>query len=145
MLDGFGTMNRAELRARAHGCGRLRHGHRRRSVCGGIPDRQEPNPFPRFADASAPHRARPRCRRGTVDAPVAIRALKRFVSERYGVRASPVLQSGTAVTGRSRRWASRSVGIVGGGPGGLAAAHDLRMVGHRSPLYESEQRLGGIW
>jgi NADPH-dependent glutamate synthase beta subunit-like oxidoreductase len=36
------------------------------------------------------------------------------------------------------------VGIVGGGPAGLAAAHDLRRHGYRVTLYEATDRLGGM-
>jgi heterodisulfide reductase subunit A len=38
---------------------------------------------------------------------------------------------------------TRPVLIVGGGPAGLAAAHALATVGHRSVLVEKESRLGG--
>ena len=33
--------------------------------------------------------------------------------------------------------------IIGGGPAGLAAAHALAGVGHKSILVEKEERLGG--
>lgn len=38
----------------------------------------------------------------------------------------------------------RSVGIVGGGPGGLACAHRLRRLGHRVTIYEKRDVLGGL-
>lgn len=38
----------------------------------------------------------------------------------------------------------RSVGIVGGGPAGLACAHRLRRFGHRATLYEKRDVLGGL-
>lgn len=38
----------------------------------------------------------------------------------------------------------RSVGLVGGGPASLAAAHELRRLGHRVTLYERATRLGGL-
>lgn len=38
----------------------------------------------------------------------------------------------------------RSVGIIGGGPAGLAAAHELRRLGHRCTIYERRASLGGL-
>lgn len=38
----------------------------------------------------------------------------------------------------------RSVGIVGGGPAGLACAHRLRRFGHAVTIYDKRPRLGGL-
>jgi formate dehydrogenase major subunit len=38
----------------------------------------------------------------------------------------------------------KSVGIVGGGPGGLAAAHSLALFGHDVTIYEMMPKLGGM-
>ncbi|MEZ5178665.1 MAG: FAD-dependent oxidoreductase [Acidimicrobiales bacterium] len=39
-----------------------------------------------------------------------------------------------------------SVGIVGGGPAGMACAHDLRRLGYQVTVYEATDRLGGaMW
>ncbi len=38
----------------------------------------------------------------------------------------------------------RSVGLVGGGPASLAAAHELRRLGHRCTIYEKRETLGGL-
>ena len=83
------------------------------------------------------------CRRGVLDRPVAIRALKRRLTESHGVEA-----------GAHSRWfeaipfipeATRpSVGIIGAGPAGLSAAHDLRIAGHAVTLYERAEKPGGM-
>ena len=39
---------------------------------------------------------------------------------------------------------SRRVAIVGGGPAGIAAAHDLSILGHSVTIYEREARAGGM-
>ena len=38
----------------------------------------------------------------------------------------------------------KSVGLVGGGPASLAAAHELRRLGHRCTIYEKRATLGGL-
>ncbi len=38
----------------------------------------------------------------------------------------------------------KKIAIVGGGPGGLAAAHSLAILGHRVTLYEARPKLGGM-
>ncbi len=112
------------------------------------------------------------CRRGHYDEPVAIRALKRYVCERFGPAAQPnvredligflrkasrqyaprqcqgreellpFLQSLTSA--RIPRVNGKSVGIIGGGPAGLVAAHDLALLGFSVTIYEKESVLGGM-
>lgn len=84
------------------------------------------------------------CRRGMLDAPIAIRALKRFVTERFGVESFAASAVWHEAHGPVPPASGRSVGVIGGGPAGLAAAHDLRLAGHAVTVYESHERLGGM-
>ncbi|MBI5877291.1 MAG: FAD-dependent oxidoreductase [Chloroflexi bacterium] len=112
------------------------------------------------------------CRRGQIDAPVAIRALKRFVNDRYGVylgesgqpRQAPAwpayvgatnafdLGNTTFPTSRSGLVTARQrspktgkrVAIVGAGPAGLSCAHDLALLGHEVTLFDSAPMAGGM-
>ena len=102
-----------------------------------------PNPFASVCARVCAAPCEDACRRGTIDAPVAIRALKRFVTERHGVEAG----SASLVSEVSRAPSlerSESVGIIGGGPCGLAAAHDLRKLGYQVTIYEATDTLGGM-
>lgn len=105
---------------------------------------RQPNPFPSICGRVCAAPCETACRRGKVDAPIAIRALKRFVSERFGVESfggSAVWHEGH---GPVPPPAHPSVGVVGGGPAGLSAAHDLRLAGHPVTIYEAQDRLGGM-
>jgi formate dehydrogenase beta subunit len=104
-----------------------------------------PNPFASVCGRVCAAPCEDACRRGEIDRPIAIRALKRFLTERYGsesdhdlmhdhVAANPVIERG------------EHIGIVGGGPAGMACAHDLRLLGYRVTVYEATDKLGGaMW
>jgi NADPH-dependent glutamate synthase beta subunit-like oxidoreductase len=101
------------------------------------------------------------CRRGAIDEPVAIRPLKRFLTERHGPESGANLRA--EVVGGDRApgiegpahahylrelgagtVTGRRVAVVGGGPAGLACAHDLAALGHRVTIFEASARLGGM-
>jgi len=100
-----------------------------------------PNPFASVCGRVCAAPCEDACRRGEVDQPIAIRALKRFVTEKYGPEASPYQ---TSVMAMDRPERTESIGIVGGGPAGLAAAHDLRLHGYQVTVYEATDTLGGM-
>jgi len=100
-----------------------------------------PNPFASVCGRVCAAPCEDACRRGEVDQPIAIRALKRFVTEKYGPEASPYQ---TSVVAMDRPERKESIGIVGGGPAGLAAAHDLRLHGYQVTVYEATEILGGM-
>jgi NADPH-dependent glutamate synthase beta subunit-like oxidoreductase len=91
-----------------------------------------PNPFASVCGRVCAAPCEDACRRGEIDAPIAIRALKRFVTEKYGPESGNGPATLAAQPGPER---NESIGIVGGGPAGLAAAHDLRTHGYRVTLY----------
>ena len=95
---------------------------------------------------------------GWIDAAVSIRALKRFVTERYGVEiqqdkeqfARDVVEkisgSGAGVSSCCIRpgKTAKPVSIVGAGPAGLACAHELALLGYAPIIYETEKVAGGM-
>lgn len=103
-----------------------------------------PNPFPSVCGRVCAAPCERACRRGSVDAPVSIRALKRFVTERFGVESFAANTFWHRAHGEVPPASGPSVGVIGGGPAGLAAACDLRLAGHPVTVYEAQDRLGGM-
>jgi 2-oxoacid:acceptor oxidoreductase gamma subunit (pyruvate/2-ketoisovalerate family)/2-oxoacid:acceptor oxidoreductase delta subunit (pyruvate/2-ketoisovalerate family) len=74
------------------------------------------------------------CNRAEYDGAVNIRALERWIGDRAPLVAPPIPELEQP----------RRVAIVGGGPAGLAAAHELARAGHRPTLFDAESALGGV-
>jgi NADPH-dependent glutamate synthase beta subunit-like oxidoreductase len=102
-----------------------------------------PNPFASVCGRVCAAPCEEACRRGAIDEPIAIRALKRFVTEKYGAE-SDRPDTALKVAAPPAQEREESIGIVGGGPAGLACAHDLRRHGYRVTVYEATDRLGGM-
>lgn len=101
-----------------------------------------PNPFASVCGRVCAAPCEDACRRGEIDKPIAIRALKRFVTDQFGVEAGMDTYKQVAAPPKESR--PENVGIVGGGPAGLSAAHDLRRLGYGVTLYEATGQLGGM-
>src|SRR5512141_267630 len=84
------------------------------------------------------------CRRGELDAPIAIRALKRFVTERCGAASMLDFSVRTAIYGHRPDRYSERVAVVGSGPAGLACAHDLALMGYPVTIFEAAPVAGGM-
>jgi NADPH-dependent glutamate synthase beta subunit-like oxidoreductase len=111
------------------------------------------------------------CRRGDYDQPIAIRALKRFATERHGpehwasarkptaLAEETVRQAGSGVCEaldeiqrlleavRSPDWKrpeGKPVAIIGSGPAGLACGHDLALLGIPAVIFEAEPVTAGM-
>ncbi len=104
-----------------------------------------PNPFASVCGRVCAAPCEDACRRGEIDRPIAIRALKRYVTEQFGPESGAGSLWTRVATPPARR-RTQTVGIVGGGPAGLACAHDLARWGYGVTLYEATDRLGGaMW
>lgn len=95
------------------------------------------------------------CRREDIDTAVSIRALKRFVTEKYGAEiyqnkkdfiqdfVPRFKESGNGIAGIAAD-TSKPISIVGAGPAGLACAHELALMGYKPVIYEMEKVAGGM-
>src|SRR5579864_2187109 len=86
---------------------------------------RDPNPLASICGRVCAHPCETACRRGEIDKPISIRALKRFLTERYGAESRQPLEIRRAAARMPYR-----VAIVGSGPVGLSAAHDLARLGY---------------
>jgi formate dehydrogenase beta subunit len=102
-----------------------------------------PNPFPSICGRVCAAPCEVACRRGSIDEPIAIRALKRYVCERYGVESGHGARMYAAAAPKAAARSGR-VAIVGAGPAGLACAHDLATYGYRPVVFEAQDRPGGM-
>ncbi len=100
---------------------------------------REANPFPSVCARVCDHQCEERCRLGTSGSdPVAIRALKRFVTDRIDpLTYNPVRKASTTED-------SPSVAVIGSGPAGLTAAHYLSLKGYKVTVFEAEDEPGGM-
>jgi NADPH-dependent glutamate synthase beta subunit-like oxidoreductase len=91
-------------------------------------------PFPGILGRICIHPCEAACTRNSLDEPIAIAGLKRYLADldpEAGLRVAP---------GPER---PQRVAVVGGGPAGLMAAYELRMLGYGVTLFEAENALGG--
>ena len=77
------------------------------------------------------------CVRGTVDIPIAIRALKAFLADYE-------LNAGRKKARAVRKTKKDKVAIVGAGPGGLSCAYDLIRMRYPVTVFEASSKAGGL-
>jgi len=100
-----------------------------------------PNPFASICGRVCGHPCESACRRSEFDAPISIRALKRFVTERYGPESrNPIDVFG----GKPKAKHGEKVAIIGSGPAGMSAAHDLALLGYPVTIFEASVVPGGM-
>ena len=121
-----------------------------------------PNPFASVCGRVCAAPCEDACRRGNIDEPISIRALKRYVTEQYGVESRrPGTRIGCGSSRSSRatssagtsRWlpspaaggtTRRKVAVIGAGPAGMSAAHDLALLGYDVTVFDASAEPGGM-
>jgi len=92
-------------------------------------------PLPGVIGRICPHPCETACRRGQVDEPVSICALKRFVADQVDIETLPLPE----IQKRDEK-----VAIIGSGPAGLTAAHFLALEGYQPTIFEALPVTGGM-
>jgi len=92
------------------------------------------NPFPSVCGRVCDHKCQTKCRRGNLDEPVAIKFLKRFITDNAPrPKVDPVLVS-----------RKEKIAVIGAGPAGLTAARDLALRGYKVTVFEELPKPGGM-
>jgi NADH-quinone oxidoreductase subunit F len=100
---------------------------------------RERNPFPAICGRICNHPCEGRCRRGELDDPVAIRALKRFAADWYFDHVGEL-----SAPERFPQTHSQQVAVVGAGPTGLSCAYFLAQMGYPVTVFEALPVGGGM-
>ena len=82
------------------------------------------------------------CTRGTVDAPVSIDAVKKFVAD-YDLKSEhPYIPE--KIIANVHGEFSEKIAIIGAGPAGLSAAYYLAVAGFKPTVFEKNEKPGGM-
>ena len=93
------------------------------------------NPLPLVCGLVCEHPCEMHCRRGMVDDPMNILALKRFAVEHSDLNDyKPSVADSTG----------KRIAVIGGGPAGLSCAYYLAVMGHKVTIFEQRHHLGGM-
>lgn len=98
---------------------------------------KEANPFPAVLGRVCVHPCETKCRRGQIDEPVGICALKRFVAD-TDMSSFPSYQPPV------ERSKDKKVAVIGAGPAGLAGAYFLALKGYKVTVFEALPVAGGM-
>jgi NADPH-dependent glutamate synthase beta subunit-like oxidoreductase len=93
------------------------------------------NPLPAICGRICTRPCEDVCRRGQVDEPIAIAALKRFAADHT---------KGLKIIQGSENTYDEKVAVIGGGPAGLSAAYELALLGYKVTIFEAMDKLGGM-
>ena len=95
------------------------------------------NNFPEFTGRVCPAPCETACTLSINDSPVTIKQIELAIIER-------AFREGWVKPNPPEKESGKSVAVIGSGPAGLAAAQQLRRMGHYVVLYEKSSKLGGL-
>jgi NADH-quinone oxidoreductase subunit F len=95
------------------------------------------NPLPGVCGRVCTHPCTEVCLRGQTDEPLSIPKIKRFAADMAH-------KAGFTVPVKKASAKKEKIAIIGGGPGGLAAAYRLALMGYNPTIFEELPHLGGM-
>ncbi len=96
----------------------------------------EANPFPAVMGRVCPAPCESGCNRNMVEDHVGINSVEHFIGD-WGIENNMGYTAAATETGKK-------VAVIGAGPGGLAAAYQLRLRGHGVTIFDEHEELGGM-
>lgn len=94
-------------------------------------------PLPASIGRVCPHPCEKKCRRGLVEEPISIAALKAYAADRD-------LESGNTFVPEVAESTGKRIAVIGGGPGGISAAYYLAIKGHSVTVFDMMPEMGGM-
>jgi NADH-quinone oxidoreductase subunit F len=98
---------------------------------------RERNPFAAVCARVCFHTCEDKCRRASIDDPVAIRAIKRFMVDQEVTVQHPDVVEDPERSGKK-------IAIIGAGPAGLSCGYFLARLGYKPRVFEAQSRPGGM-
>ena len=93
------------------------------------------NPFPSVMGRVCPAPCEDGCNRNMVEDYVGINAVEQYIGDQ-GLANGYVFNAGSET--------DKKIAVIGGGPGGLACAYQLRLLGHGVTVFDEQEELGGM-
>ncbi|MBR3358233.1 MAG: FAD-dependent oxidoreductase [Solobacterium sp.] len=101
---------------------------------------KQDNPFPAVCGAICNRRCEDACTRGTIDQPIAIDEVKKFIAAQELHAESRYLPD----MDRVQKFPDHPIAVIGAGPAGMSCAYYLRVKGYPVTVFEKESRPGGM-
>ncbi|BAO45363.1 NAD(P)-binding protein [Thiolapillus brandeum] len=95
----------------------------------------ESNPFPSMMGRVCPAPCQDGCNRNAVEDFVGINSIEQYIGDKG-------LENGFGF--EAGKDTGKKIAVIGGGPGGMAAAYQLRRMGHGVTVFEAQPELGGM-
>lgn len=95
------------------------------------------NPLPAVCGSICNHRCEDACTRGSIDEPVAIDDIKKFIADLE-------IQSEHRYIPKKEFDEGQKIAVIGSGPAGLSCAYYLAVMGHHVTVFEKEKKIGGM-
>ena len=101
------------------------------------------NPFPAVCGRVCNRRCEDACTRGTVDKPVAIDAVKRFIADQDLNAETRFIPEVNICSNNEETWPQK-IAIIGAGPAGLSCAYYLACMGYKPTVFDKNDKPGGM-
>ena len=101
------------------------------------------NPFPAVCGRVCNRRCEDACTRGTIDQPIAIDAVKKFIAEQDLNAETRFVPEVNICSNVQEQWEEK-IAIIGGGPAGLSCAYYLATMGYKPTVFEKSEEPGGM-